>query len=101
MKQAAFLAALALGGCVTTSGAMATTEEVLEGNPAGYPAFLDAARACAFSAYRQVGDGSGGTHYLVTFPYENKRPYTMEPASLCVINWVQKNPQTGLVLSGH
>lgn len=100
MKRAALLAAFALGGCVTASSTTATTEEVLEGNPASYPAFLDAARVCGFSAYRQVGDGSGGTHYLVTFAHENKRPYTMEPASLCVINWVQKNPQTGLVLDG-
>jgi hypothetical protein len=91
----------ALGGCVTAIATTGTTVDVLEGNSASYPAFLNAASTCGFSAFREVGDGSGGTHYLVTFSFENKRPFTMNPASRCIINWVKGNAQTGLILSGH
>lgn len=101
MRRTTLLAIFVLTGCAAAPRTTGTTVEILEGNPASYPVFLNAARACGFSAYRQVGDGNGGTHYLVTFSFENKHPYTMDPPSLCVIKWVEGNAQTGLVLSGH
>lgn len=94
MRQAVLLAFLALTACATTRSSR-TIQEVLEGNSASYPAFLAAAQRCGFSAFEQKSDGMGGTHYLLSFPYR------MDAPSLCVVRWVEQNPQAGLVLSGH
>ncbi|MDQ8027530.1 MAG: hypothetical protein REJ23_02300 [Brevundimonas sp.] len=93
--MATILLGAGLVGCASVGSRAAGTMEAIEGNPTSYPAFEAAARECGFTALRKVGNGQGGSHYLVSF----SSPFA--PADTCLIRWLEQRPELGLYRSGH
>lgn len=95
LKLTACLAAISLTACAALPSSSAVYEEAIDGDPAAYPALEAAARACSFQGLRKVTDGSGGSHFLITYA----RPLSVE--TLCLFDWLDSEAGRRLYRSGH
>ncbi|HEY5723115.1 MAG TPA: hypothetical protein VIT45_12410 [Allosphingosinicella sp.] len=89
-----------LAACASMpSGRPPDIDLIVEGREESYPAFEAAAKACGFTTMElfteYVTDPRGRSHFNLY------KVYPLNRESRCVLQWVDDNPQAGLVLMGH